>query len=454
MTTHSGVKEIIRSAETHPLTWRLREDQQPVWLDEYRSKNGYKGAERALKGMAPDEVTTLVKDAGLKGRGGAGFSTGLKWSLMPKDESMNIRYLLCNADEMEPGTYKDRLLMEQLPHLLVEGMLISAFALKAYRGYIFLRGEYVESAVHLRKAIEEAKAVGLLGKNILGSGFDFELFVHTGAGRYICGEETALINSLEGRRANPRSKPPFPATAGVWGKPTCVNNVETLCNVPAILEYGKEWYIGLSEGKSKDAGTKLMGFSGRVKNPGLWELPFGTTAREILEDYAGGMRDGLKFKAWQPGGAGTDFLTADHLDLPMDFENIAKAGSRLGTALAMAVDHEINMVSLTRNLEEFFARESCGWCTPCRDGLPWSVKILRAIEERKGQPGDIETLEQLCRFLGPGKTFCAHAPGAVEPLQSAIKYFREEFEAGIVTKDYGNTSLIAGIQPNLLKQRW
>ena len=448
------VKTVCRTAETHPLTWRLRDDHQPVWLDEYRSKNGYAGAERALKGMAPDEITNLVKDAGLKGRGGAGFSTGLKWSLMPKDESMNIRYLLCNADEMEPGTYKDRLLMEQLPHLLVEGMLISAFALKAYRGYIFLRGEYIEAAKHLRHAIEEAKAAGLLGKNILGSGFDFELFVHTGAGRYICGEETALINSLEGRRANPRSKPPFPASSGVWGKPTCVNNAETLCNVPAILAHGKEWYIGLSEGKSTDAGTKLMGFSGRVKNPGVWELPFGTTAREILEDYAGGMRDGLTLKAWQPGGAGTDFLTQDHLDLPMDFEHIGKAGSRLGTALAMAVDNEINMVSLTRNLEEFFARESCGWCTPCRDGLPWSVKILRAIEKGEGQPGDIETLEQLCRFLGPGKTFCAHAPGAVEPLQSAIKYFRDEFEAGIVQPVYGNVQTIAGIQPNLLKQRW
>ncbi len=448
------VKTVCRTAETHPLTWRLRDDHQPVWLDEYRSKNGYAGAERALKGMAPDEITNLVKDAGLKGRGGAGFSTGLKWSLMPKDESMNIRYLLCNADEMEPGTYKDRLLMEQLPHLLVEGMLISAFALKAYRGYIFLRGEYIEAAKHLRHAIEEAKAAGLLGKNILGSGFDFELFVHTGAGRYICGEETALINSLEGRRANPRSKPPFPASSGVWGRPTCVNNVETLCNVPAILAHGKEWYIGLSEGKSTDAGTKLMGFSGRVKNPGVWELPFGTTAREILEDYAGGMRDGLTLKAWQPGGAGTDFLTQDHLDLPMDFEHIGKAGSRLGTALAMAVDNEINMVSLTRNLEEFFARESCGWCTPCRDGLPWSVKILRAIEKGEGQPGDIETLEQLCRFLGPGKTFCAHAPGAVEPLQSAIKYFRDEFEAGIVQPVYGNVQTIAGIQPNLLKQRW
>lgn len=447
-------RQITGNEQTHPLTWRLRADQQPVWLEEYLSKNGYQGAKNALKNMSPDQVVSLVKDAGLKGRGGAGFSTGLKWSLMPKDDSMNIRYLLCNADEMEPGTYKDRLLMEQLPHLLIEGMLIGAYALKAYRGYIFLRGEYIEAAKHLRKAIEEAKAAGLLGKNILATGFNFELFVHTGAGRYICGEETALINSLEGRRANPRSKPPFPATSGVWGKPTCVNNVETLCNVPAIIAHGKEWYLGLSEGKSKDAGTKLMGFSGRVNNPGLWELPFGITAREILEDYAGGMREGLTLKAWQPGGAGTDFLTEAHLDLAMDFDSIAKAGSRLGTALAMAVDHKINMVSLTRNLEQFFARESCGWCTPCRDGLPWSVKILQALERGEGQPGDIETLEQLCRFLGPGKTFCAHAPGAVEPLQSAIKYFRAEFEAGISQQNLANLSPIAGIQPNLLKQRW
>lgn len=450
----SNFKEIIRTAETHPLTWRLRDDRQPVWIDEYRSKNGYKGAEKALKSMSPDEVVNLVKDSGLKGRGGAGFSTGTKWSLMPKDENVKTRYLLCNADEMEPGTYKDRLLMENLPHLLVEGMLISAYALKAYRGYIFLRGEYIEAADRLRQAIKEAEAAGFLGKNILGTGFDFELFVHTGAGRYICGEETALINSLEGRRANPRSKPPFPASSGVWGKPTCVNNVETLSNVPAILEHGTEWYIGLSAGKSNDAGTKMMGFSGKVKNPGVWELPFGTTAREILEDYAGGMRDGYTFKAWQPGGAGTDFLLDNHLDLPMDFENIGKAGSRLGTALAMAVDNTVNMVSLTRNLEQFFARESCGWCTPCRDGLPWSVKLLQAIERGEGQPGDIETLEHICRSLGPGKTFCAHAPGAVEPLQSAIKYFRPEFEAGI-QQTLGNARDIRGIQANnLLKTRW
>jgi NADH-quinone oxidoreductase, F subunit len=444
---------MIRTAETHPLTWRLRVDQQPVWFDEYRAKQGYAGAEKALA-MAPTAVTDQVKAAGLRGRGGAGFPTGVKWSLVPMDPQFDKKYILCNADEMEPGTYKDRLLMEQLPHQLIEGMLIGAYALKAYRGYIFLRGEYIEAAQRLRQAIEEATKAGFLGKNILGTGFNFELFVHTGAGRYICGEETALINSLEGRRANPRAKPPFPALAGAWGKPTCVNNVETLNNIPSIMQNGVDWYRGISAGKSNDTGTKLMGFSGRVKNPGLWELPFGTTAREILEDYAGGMRDGLTLKAWQPGGAGTDFLTEQHLDLPMDFDSIGKAGSRLGTALAMAVDNEINMVSLTLNLEKFFARESCGWCTPCREGLPWSVKILQALEKGEGQRGDIETLEQLCRQLGPGKTFCAHAPGAVEPLQSAIKYFRSEFEAGITTEPMLATPIPTGIQPNLLNQRW
>jgi NADH-quinone oxidoreductase subunit F len=428
----STANRVPRPADTHPLTWRLRDDGEPVWLDEYQRQNGYSAARHALSQLSPDEITQQVKDSGLKGRGGAGFPTGVKWGLMPKDESLDKRYLLCNADEMEPNTYKDRLLMEQLPHLLIEGMLISARALKAYRGYIFLRGEYVDCARHLNRAVEEAKAAGLLGRNILGSGFDFELFVHTGAGRYICGEETALISSLEGRRANPRSKPPFPAAVGVWGKPTCVNNVETLCNVPAIIGNGVAWYQALARPGSEDHGSKLMGFSGKVKQPGLWELPFGIPARELLEDYAGGMRAGSRLKAWQPGGAGTGFLLPEHLDAPMYAAAIAKVGTRMGTGLAMALDDSVNMVGLLRNMEEFFSRESCGFCTPCRDGLPWSVKLLRALELGQGQPGDIETLEQLCDFLGPGRTFCAHAPGAVEPLASAIKYFRSEFEAGIV----------------------
>jgi NADH-quinone oxidoreductase subunit F len=442
ITSFGPANLIARAPETHPLTWRLRDDGEPVWFDEYQTKDGYAAARKAFATQSPDEIVQAVKDSGLKGRGGAGFPTGVKWGLMPKDESMNIRYLLCNADEMEPNTWKDRMLMEQLPHLLIEGMLISARALKAYRGYIFLRGEYTTAAVHLRRAVKEAEAAGLLGKNILGTGFDFELIVHTGAGRYICGEETALINSLEGRRANPRSKPPFPAAVGVWGKPTCVNNVETLCNVPAIVNNGNDWYKSLAREGSEDHGTKLMGFSGKVKNPGLWELPFGLPARELFEDYAGGMRDGYTLKCWQPGGAGTGFLLPEHLDCLFYAGGVAKVGTRMGTGLAMAVDDKVNMVSLLRNMEEFFSQESCGFCTPCRDGLPWSVKMLRALENGQGQPGDIETLLGLVNFLGPGKTFCAHAPGAVEPLGSAIKYFRPEFEAGIAPVRAGDLNQV------------
>lgn len=424
---------VARREETHPLTWRLRDDGEPVWLDEYRRKNGYSALRQALE-LSPIDLVARVKDSGLKGRGGAGFPTGVKWSLMPADETLNLRYLLCNADEMEPNTWKDRLLMEQLPHLLVEGMIISARALKAYRGYIFLRGEYVDAARVLARAIAEARDAGLLGRDILGSGFDFELYLHTGAGRYICGEETALINSLEGRRAIPRAKPPFPAAVGAWGKPTCVNNVETLCNVPAIVAHGVDWYRSLCRPGSEDMGTKLMGFSGKVRNPGLWELPFGITARELLEEHAGGMRDGYRLKCWQPGGAGTGFLLPEHLDAQMHAAGIARVGTRMGTGLALAVDHTVSMVSLLRNMEEFFARESCGWCTPCRDGLPWSVKTLRALERGEGRPEDLDILQGLVSFLGPGRTFCAHAPGAVEPLGSAIRYFRDEFEAGVAQR--------------------
>ncbi|WP_053940133.1 NADH-quinone oxidoreductase subunit NuoF [Buchnera aphidicola] len=427
--------KINRLEETHPLTWRMRDDKKTVWIKEYCNKNGYIAFKKTLHQKTSKDVINLVKESDLKGRGGAGFPTGLKWSLMPDNihDKKEHRYLLCNADEMEPGTYKDRFLIEQLPHQLIEGMLLSAFAIQATRGYIFLRGEYIKGEHVLKKAIQEASNFGYIGKNILNSGFNFNLFLHTGAGRYICGEETALINSLEGRRANPRFKPPFPAMFGLWGKPTCVNNVETLSNVPAIVLHGPHWYKTLSH--SSDTGTKLMGFSGNVNNPGVWELPFGITAREILEDYALGMKSGLSLKAWQPGGAGTDFLVSKHLDLSMDFNTITKAGSRLGTALSMAVDNKTNMVSLVYNIEKFFARESCGLCTPCRDGLPWIVKILYSLKNKEGQTNDIKNLEKLCFSLGPGKTFCAHAPGAIEPLQSAMKYFRSEFEAGINIKN-------------------
>ena len=418
-------------ADTQPLTYRVNLGA-PLDLRAYESQDGYAAVHKALNEMQPADVTRLVKEANLRGRGGAGFPTGVKWSLVPMGESApRQKYLICNADEMEPGTFKDRLLMEGAPHQLVEAMILSGYAIQASRGYIFLRGEYVLAAERLERAIAEAKAARYLGANVLGSPWSFELFVHSGAGRYIPGEETALINSLEGRRAHPRAKPPFPQIAGLWGKPTVVNNVETLCNVPHIVLRGIEWFHGLSQGKSKESGSKLYGVSGRVERPGVWELPFGISARELLEEHAGGMKAGLGLKCWLPGGASTDFLLPEHLDLPMDFDTIARAGSRMGTGLLTVVDDRRSIISVVRNLEEFFARESCGWCTPCRDGLPWSVRLLAALERGQGRPGDIEILEQLCRSLGPGRTFCAHAPGAVEPLQSAIKYFRNEFEAGI-----------------------
>ena len=414
--------------ETHPLTWRLSRNMNMRDIEAYEQLEGYAGFKKAIT-MTPAEVLDVVKAATVKGRGGAGFPAGIKWSLMAPNDHSGPRYLICNADEMEPGTFKDRLLMEDLPHQLIEGMLIAAYTLEATHGFIFIRGEYIEAAKILNQALEQAKSKNYLGQNILGSNWSFELHVHTGAGRYICGEETALINSLEGRRANPRTKPPFPQVAGAWGRPTIVNNVETFNNLPAILLRGAEWYIGLSAAKSKDPGTKIYGASGKVKFPGLWELPFGTTAREVIEEHAGGMQDGLTLKAWLPGGASTDFLTAEHLDLPMDGDSIMKAGSRLGTCLLMVFDQNQCMVAATRNLEEFFARESCGFCTPCRDGLPWAVKALQAIENGQGMPQDIEHLSELTKKLWIGKTFCAHAPGAMEPLQSALKYFRHEFEA-------------------------
>lgn len=428
---------IAKSAETHPLTWRLDMlGSQPLDLKTYESLEGFAALRKAIGGMTPEAVQLAVKEANLRGRGGAGFPAGVKWSLVPMGEKApKQKYLICNADEMEPGTFKDRLLMEQLPHQLVESMILVGYALQVSKAYIFLRGEYVVAAERLNRAAAEAKAAGYLGDNILGCGWGMELHVHTGAGRYICGEETALINSLEGRRANPRAKPPFPQIAGLWGKPTVVNNVETLNCVPDIILRGAEWFKGLSRGKSADSGTKLYGVSGRAKRTGVWELPIGTTGRELLYDYAGGMQDGLELMCWLPGGASTDFLLPQHLDLAMDYDTIGKAGSRMGTGLITVVDNKQNIVSVVRNLEQFFARESCGWCTPCRDGLPWSVKLLQAIEDGEGQDGDIEVLEQMTHFLGPGKTFCPHAPGAMEPLQSALKFFRSEFERGIVNTD-------------------
>lgn len=416
-----------------PLTKNIDLKRGPLSLKEYEAAGGYQGVRKALTTMQPKEVTDLVKASGLKGRGGAGFSTGLKWSFVPMGpDAARPKYLVCNGDEMEPGTFKDRLLLEGDPHSLIEGMIVTAFAIQAEVSYIFLRWGYTVAAERLRKALAEAYTAGYLGKNILGTGYNLEMHLHISAGRYICGEETALLNSLEGRRANPRSKPPFPQVSGFFGKPTIVQNVETLCNVPHIVVNGAEWYKGLS--LSEDGGTKLYGVSGKVKHPGVWELPLGVTVREILEEHAGGMRDGLKLRGFLPGGASTDFLTQEHLDLKMDYGTIGKAGSRLGTGTMIILDDRTCPVGMVLNLERFFAQESCGWCTPCRDGLPWVTKLLTAIENGEGRMEDLDRLSQQCRFMGPGNTFCALAPGAAEPLQSALVHFRKDFERHIAEK--------------------
>jgi len=408
-----------------PLTGNFRNDKQPVSLEDYERAGGYQGLRKALT-IAPAEVTELIKKSGLRGRGGAGFPTGMKWSFVPMGkDAPHPKYLVVNADEMEPGTFKDRALMERDPHQLLEGVVVSAYAIEADIAYIFLRGEYTCSHDRLSRALAEAKAKNYVGHNILGSGYSLEIHLHTSAGRYICGEETALLNALEGKRAHPRTKPPFPQVSGLFGKPTIVQNVETLCNVHHIVKNGPDWFHGLS--KTEDGGTKIYGVSGKVKKPGLWELPMGTPMREILEDHAGGMREGLHFRGLLPGGASTDFLVEEHLDTPMDYGNVQKAGSRLGTGTMVVLDDKTCPVGMVWNLEHFFAQESCGWCTPCWSGLSWTEKILLSMEQGKGTRQDLDTLTFQTKFLAPGNTFCAFAPGAVEPLQSALKYFGDDF---------------------------
>lgn len=418
-----------------PLT-QLVNLKSPLSIDDYISEGGYQGASKALHEYNPKQVLDLVCESGLKGRGGAGFPTGMKWSCVPMfpdnadaDDVPEFKYLVANADEMEPGTFKDRYLLEGVPHQLVEAMVIGAYTIGANRGYIFLRGEYHLAEKRLQQAIDEAYQKNWLGENINGTNFSFDLYVHTSAGRYICGEETALINALEGRRANPRAKPPFPQMSGLFGKPTVVNNVETLSNLPHILKHGADWFKGLSP--KSDPGTKIYAACGRVKSPGLWELPMGTTIREILYQHAGGMADGLQLRGLLPGGASTDFLLPEHLDTPMDFDSISKAGSRLGTGGLIVLDDKNCPVAMVLNLLEFFAQESCGFCTPCRDGTPWAVEVLTRIENGKGRKEDLDTLHNLCDFMWLGKTHCALAPGAVEPLKSALRYFIDDFEQHI-----------------------
>jgi NADH-quinone oxidoreductase subunit F len=394
-------------------------------LDFYLQHEGYEALKLAFT-KKPDEIIEMVKASGLRGRGGAGFPTGMKWQFV--DKKATPRYIACNADESEPGTFKDHLLMERNPHLLIEGCAIGCYAIGAKTAYIYIRGEFLHVQHILERAIEEAYARGFLGKNILGSGFDCDVFVHRGAGAYEAGEETALLESLEGKRAQPRNKPPFPAVVGLYGKPTAVNNVETLCNVPLVVLKGPEWFA--SVGPEKNGGPKLYCVSGHVKRPGVFEASMSITLRELINDYAGGVRDGRTLKAVIPGGSSVPILMPDQLDTQASFDAIQKAGSLLGSAAIVVLDDTTCMVWLAENLLHFYRHESCGKCTPCREGTDWLHKILQRIERGEGQMRDLDLLSSVSNNIA-GKTLCAFGDAAVTPILTTLKHFRHEYEAHI-----------------------
>ncbi|HYO84883.1 MAG TPA: NADH-quinone oxidoreductase subunit NuoF [Dermatophilaceae bacterium] len=403
-------------------------DQPESWtLATYRRQQGYEGLRKALA-MTPDAVLEEVKDSGLRGRGGAGFPTGLKWSFMSAPDG-GARYLVVNADESEPGTCKDTPLMMASPHVLIEGTAISSYAMGCHHAFIYLRGEVVHVYRRLLESVREAHEAGFLGSNVLGSGYDLEVTVHAGAGAYICGEETALLDSLEGRRGQPRLKPPFPGAAGLYSRPTSVNNVESIASVAPILLHGAEWFKEM--GTAKSTGFGFFSLSGHVERPGQYEAPLGITLRELL-DMAGGVRAGHELKFWTPGGSSTPILTAEHLDVPLDFESVGAAGSMLGTRALQIFDETTSVVRAVSRWIDFYAHESCGKCTPCREGSFWLKQILIRIEEGKGRPGDIEKLLDICDNT-LGRSFCALADGATSPVLSGIGYFREEFEQGMHT---------------------
>ena len=393
-------------------------------LEEYRQQGGYRALAKALKAHTPDEIIDMVKRSGLRGRGGAGFPTGLKWSFVPKETRLP-KYLVCNADEGEPGTFKDRMLIELDPHQLLEGIAISSYAVRAYRAYIYIRGEFAYGFQVLERAVQEAYAAGYLGKDILGSGFNLDVILHRGAGAYICGEETGLLQSLEGYRGEPRLRPPFPATSGLYRCPTVVNNVETLANIPHIILRGPEWYAGIGSEKSK--GTRIFSVSGHVKRPGNYELPIDVSLRELVFEHAGGMREGRRLKAVIPGGSSAPVLTDQHLDVRMDFESLAKVGSMGGSGGVIVMDDTTCMVRVACVVARFYHHESCGQCTQCREGTAWLHKILKRWEEGKGKLDEIETILDICDNM-KGKTICVLSDACAMPVESYIHYFRDEFE--------------------------
>jgi NADH-quinone oxidoreductase subunit F len=392
-------------------------------IDGYKRHGGYNAALKALA-MEPDAVIAQIKDSGLRGRGGAGFPTGMKWSFIPQGDGKE-HYLVVNADESEPGTCKDMPLLMANPHVLIEGMIIASYAIRANYAFIYIRGEVVHVVRRVQEAIAEAYKAGMLGKNIGGKGFDLELVLHIGAGAYICGEETALLDSLEGFRGQPRLRPPFPAIAGLYARPTVVNNVESIASVPAIIERGNEWFQSMGTEKSK--GFTLYSLSGHVTNPGQIEAPLGITLRELLE-LAGGVRAGHTLKFWTPGGSSTPLFTAEHLDVPLDYEGVAAAGSMLGTKALQIFDETTCIVRAVLRWTEFYKHESCGKCTPCREGTWWLVQMIRDLEDGKGTPADLDKLIDITNNIA-GRSFCALADGAASPIISSVKYFRAEYEA-------------------------
>lgn len=392
-------------------------------IEVYLEKGGYEATRKALK-LKPEEIIEDVKKANLRGRGGAGFPAGLKWSFVPKVDKP--KYLCVNADEGEPGTFKDRFIMTHNPHLLIEGIIITSYAVGIHLAFIYIRGEYEKIAQRLEKAIEEAKDNGFLGDNILGSGFSLQVVVHRGAGAYICGEETALLESLEGKRGHPRLKPPFPASVGLFQMPTVINNVETVANVPLIIQNGAEWFLNL--GKPKDGGTRLFSVSGMVERPGLYELPVGTPLRKIIFEYAGGVKNGRQLKGVIPGGMSAPILLPEEIDVPMDCESVFNKGSMLGSAAIIVIDESVPIVEVLKKVTKFYSHESCGQCTPCRIGTSWINKIVKRIASGQGRKGDVDEIERLASQI-KGRTLCPLGDAAAMPILAIVNKFRQELEA-------------------------
>jgi len=406
------------------------DDPNQINIDTALSNGAYKAWGKVLKTMQPVEVIEEVKKAGVRGRGGAGFPAGIKWGFVPKD-SPKPKYLVCNGDESEPGTCKDRVLMEHDPHLVIEGMAIASFAIGCHLAFIYVRGEFVNPYRTMEKAINEARAKGMLGKNIFGTGYDLDMIVHTGGGAYVCGEETAQLNSIEGERGMSRIRPPFPAIEGLYGCPTIVNNVETLSSVPLIINNGADWYRSM--GSEKSTGSKIFSLSGHVNKPGNYELEMGTSLSFLINELGGGIRDGHKLKAVIPGGSSTPFLLPDQLDTPLDYESLAEAGSMLGSGAVIVIDDRTCMVWVIERLIRFYRHESCGKCTPCREGTAWLEKLIFRIEHGEGKPGDVELIEDICNNIMM-RTVCPLGDAAVMPIQSSIKLFRDEWDYHIAKK--------------------